>query len=92
MVIIVIAASFRYGKESPGPAAYSGAPALGKQIMSVRESLPAWQLGTEKRFQYDFVKRGAAMPGPGNLHLIVCNKTLATMCSMQLGSVAQLTR
>ena len=55
----------RYGKESPGPAAYNNRGGLGKQCLSDRESLPAWQMGSEKRFQYDFVKRALGSPGPG---------------------------
>lgn len=38
---------------------------MGRQVLSERESLPAWQMGTDKRFQYDFIKRTQGMPGPG---------------------------
>ena len=38
---------------------------MGRQVLSDRESLPAWQMGTDKRFQYDFIKRTQGMPGPG---------------------------
>ena len=38
---------------------------MGRQVLSDHESLPAWQMGTDKRFQYDFIKRTQGMPGPG---------------------------
>ena len=55
----------RYGKESPGPSAYNLSGGMGRQVLSDHESLPAWQMGTDKRFQYDFIKRTQGMPGPG---------------------------
>ncbi len=39
---------------------------MGRQVLSDHESLPSWQMGTDKRFQYDFIKRTQGMPGPGN--------------------------
>ena len=41
---------------------------MGRQVLSDHESLPAWQMGTDKRFQYDFIKRTQGMPGPGQLN------------------------
>ena len=38
---------------------------MGRQVLSDRESLPSWQMGSDKRFQYDFIKRTQGMPGPG---------------------------
>lgn len=55
----------RYGKESPGPSAYNVSGGMGRQVLSDRESLPSWQMGSDKRFQYDFIKRTQGMPGPG---------------------------
>ena len=55
----------RYGRESPGPSAYNLSGGMGRQVLSDHESLPAWQMGTDKRFQYDFIKRTQGMPGPG---------------------------
>ena len=57
--------SCRYGKESPGPSAYNLSGGMGRQVLSDHESLPSWQMGTDKRFQYDFIKRTQGMPGPG---------------------------
>ena len=57
----------RYGKESPGPSAYNLSGGMGRQVLSDHESLPAWQMGTDKRFQYDFIKRTQGMPGPGQI-------------------------
>ncbi|KAK9829789.1 hypothetical protein WJX72_007931 [[Myrmecia] bisecta] len=54
-----------YGRESPGPSAYNLSGGLGKQQLSDHETLPAWKMGGEKRFQYDFVKRAETSPGPG---------------------------
>ncbi|DBA79673.1 hypothetical protein WJX77_002457 [Trebouxia sp. C0004] len=54
-----------YGKESPGPSAYNLSGGMGRQVLSDHESLPSWQMGTDKRFQYDFIKRTQGMPGPG---------------------------
>ncbi len=41
---------------------------MGRQVLSDHESLPSWQMGTDKRFQYDFIKRTQGMPGPGESH------------------------
>ena len=48
-----------------GPSAYMMAGSLGRQMCSDNNSAPAWRQSTEKRFQYDFVKRAASAPGPG---------------------------
>ena len=61
---------YRYGKESPGPSAYNLSGGMGRQVLSDHESLPSWQMGTDKRFQYDFIKRTQGMPGPGDPYLL----------------------
>ena len=39
-----------YGRASPGPATFMLNPAVGKQVLSVKEAQPSWVQGTEKRF------------------------------------------
>lgn len=54
------------GLVSPGPTtAHDMTSAVGKQINSKKVQLPAWGFGTQKRFQYDHVKRAMGTPGPG---------------------------
>jgi len=55
----------KYGNASPGPAVYTHASAIGKQLSSKSRDQPSWVFGSSRRFQYDHVKRASGSPGPG---------------------------
>mmetsp|Transcript_19701 Transcript_19701/g.62663 ORF Transcript_19701/g.62663 Transcript_19701/m.62663 type:complete len:304 (+) Transcript_19701:153-1064(+) len=60
-----------YGKNSPGPSAYSdkNKAAIGIQVESRSGTSPQWRFGSSERFQYDYVKRATELPGAGQYNV-----------------------
>lgn len=80
-----------YGVESPGPSRYQSQGAVGKQNLSEKTTFPSWRLGTEKRFNYDFIQRAVGIPGAGQYsNTIACGRQVlskkSTLPSIGFGS------
>ncbi|KAI8474658.1 MAG: flagellar associated protein [Monoraphidium minutum] len=54
-----------YGKESPPPGSYSVPGAVGRQVVSTKESAPGIKIGTSLRALDYQVMRAKHLPGPG---------------------------
>ena len=56
-------------RRSPGPAVYKMRNSVGPQVNARIKSQPSWVFGSDDRFNYNDVKRSAALPGPGSYPL-----------------------
>jgi len=54
-----------YARVSPGPTVCNMKSSMGVQTASTKESAPQWVMGSDQRFRYDYVERGAKCPGAG---------------------------
>lgn len=54
-----------YGKQSPGPSAYSLPGSVAKQTLSKNSSMPSWGFGTSARWSSDKKGMRSSTPGPG---------------------------
>lgn len=64
-----------YGNDSPGPSVYTVKGSIGKQCLSMRTSSPSWKMGSDGRFNYDFINRAKGIPGAGNYeNITACGK------------------
>lgn len=80
-----------FGLESPGPSQYNAQGAVGKQCLSKKASSPSWKVGTERRFNYDFIQRAIGIPGAGQYdNTAACGKQIlskkSTLPSIGFGS------
>ena len=53
------------GKNSPGPGTYDARSSLGKQSTAMQPTSATPKFGSENRFQYDYERRAAELPGAG---------------------------
>ena len=56
--------SVNLATESPGPT-YELNSSFGKQPLSSKHTPPSFGLGSQQRFEYDYIKRAQKSPGPG---------------------------